>query len=72
MEATEYFEAVGKIIDKIIRTTEMDIYKMNEQEKQIMGAFLFWHFEWIFIKKSDKRSPNSKCYDCSVDTEVSI
>lgn len=41
MEATEYFEAINKIVDTIIRSSGMDISKMDEQGKQIMGAFCF-------------------------------
>ncbi|UOO38269.1 hypothetical protein IZU99_03160 [Oscillospiraceae bacterium CM] len=41
MEETEYFVATSEIVDKIIRTLEMDISKINEQEKQILGAFCF-------------------------------
>lgn len=41
MEVTEYFKAVNYITDKIIRASRMDISKLNEQEKQIMGAFCF-------------------------------
>lgn len=41
MEATEYFKAVNYITDKIIRASRMDISQLNEQEKQIMGAFCF-------------------------------
>ncbi len=38
---TGYFAAISKIIDEVIRASEMDIHKMNEQEKQIIGAFCF-------------------------------
>ena len=41
METTEYFEAINKMVDTIIRASGMDISKMDEQEKQIMGAFCF-------------------------------
>jgi hypothetical protein len=41
MEATEYFEAINKIVDTTIRASETDISKMDEQEKQIIGAFCF-------------------------------
>lgn len=37
----EYFEAINKIVDTTIRASEMDISKMDEQEKQIIGAFCF-------------------------------
>ncbi|MEL7571251.1 MAG: Imm48 family immunity protein, partial [Eubacteriaceae bacterium] len=41
MEVKKYFELINSIIDKIIRSSEMDISKMNEQEKQIISAFCF-------------------------------
>jgi hypothetical protein len=41
MESTEYFETINKIMDEVIRASEMDISKMNEQEKQVLGAFCF-------------------------------
>jgi hypothetical protein len=41
MEASEYFQAVNYIADEIIRASKTDTSKMNEQEKQIMGAFCF-------------------------------
>lgn len=41
MEAVGYFQAANNIVEKIIRTSKMDTSKMNEQEKQIMGAFCF-------------------------------
>lgn len=41
MEASKYFKAANYIADKIIRASKMDTAKMNEQEKQMMGAFCF-------------------------------
>jgi len=41
MEASEYFQAANYIADEIIRVSKTDASKMNEQEKQIMGAFCF-------------------------------
>jgi hypothetical protein len=41
MEASEYFQVANYIADEIIRASKTDISKMNEQEKQIMGAFCF-------------------------------
>lgn len=41
MEASEYFQVANYIADEIMRASKTDISKMNEQEKQIMGAFCF-------------------------------
>ena len=41
MEANKYFEATNNIVDKIIFASNLDVTKMNEQEKQIIGAFCF-------------------------------
>jgi len=41
MESSEYFQAANYIADDIIRVSKTDTSKMNEQEKQIMGAFCF-------------------------------
>lgn len=41
MEATKYFEVANNIVSKIIRVSRIDISKINEQEKQIIGAFCF-------------------------------
>jgi len=41
MEATKYFEAANNIASQIIRASRIDVSRMNEQEKQIIGAFCF-------------------------------
>jgi hypothetical protein len=41
MEASKYFQVANYIVDEIIRVSKTDASKMNEQEKQIMGAFCF-------------------------------
>jgi hypothetical protein len=41
MEVSEYFQTANYIADEIISVAKTDISKMNEQEKQIMGAFCF-------------------------------
>ena len=41
MEVSEYFQAANYISDEIFRASKTDTSKMNEQEKQIMGAFCF-------------------------------
>jgi hypothetical protein len=40
MEATEYFEVINNIVDIVIRASGMEFSKMDEQDKQIMGAFV--------------------------------
>ena len=41
MEVTKYFETINEIVDIILRASGMDISEMDEQEKQIMGAYCF-------------------------------
>lgn len=41
MEATKYFEVANNIASKILYASGIGVSNMNEQEKQIIGAFCF-------------------------------